>query len=71
MDVSWRKDEMIYTSMYFGHIGQRNIDLLFVQFNKNKLIVKDVNILLSISLNICFGCLKEPSHWEVSFECKQ
>ena len=30
-----------------------------------------VNIFLSISLNICFGCSKEPSHWDGSFECPQ
>ena len=29
---------------------------------------KIVNILFSISLNICFGCSKEPSHWDGSFE---
>ena len=29
---------------------------------------KIVNIFLSISLNICFGCSKEPSHWDGAFE---
>ena len=28
-------------------------------------------IFLSISLNICFGCSKEPSHWDGSFEYPQ
>ena len=35
--------------------------------NKN-LGVKIVNISLSISLNICFGCSKEPSNWDGCFE---
>ena len=26
------------------------------------------NILLPINFSICFGCSKEPSHWEGSFE---
>ena len=32
---------------------------------------KIVNISLPISLNICFGCPKEPSHWDGSFEYPQ
>ena len=32
---------------------------------------KIVNIFLPISWNICFGCLKEPSHWDGSFEYPQ
>ena len=30
-----------------------------------------VNIILSISFNICFGCSKEPSQWDGSFEYQQ
>ena len=30
--------------------------------------IKRWNIMLSISLNICFGCLKEPSQWDGSFD---
>ena len=26
---------------------------------------------MSVDLNICFGCLKEPSHWDGSFEYPQ
>ena len=29
---------------------------------------KNVIIFLSIGLNLCFGCSKEPSHWDGSFE---
>ena len=29
---------------------------------------KTVNIFLSIGFDICFGCSKEPSHWDGSFE---
>ena len=32
---------------------------------------KIVNTILPISLNICFGCSKEPSHWDVAFEYPQ
>ena len=32
---------------------------------------KIVNIFLSISFNICFGCSKEPSQWDSSFEYLQ
>ena len=28
-------------------------------------------IFLSISINMCFGCSKEPSHWDGSFEYPQ
>ena len=30
-----------------------------------------VNIFLLINLNMCFGCSKELSHWEGSFEYPQ
>ena len=32
---------------------------------------KSVSIFLSINLNMCFRCLKEPSHWDGSFEYPQ
>ena len=32
---------------------------------------KIVNIFLSIIFSICFGCSKEPSHWDGSFEYPQ
>ena len=32
---------------------------------------KSVIIFLSISLNMCFGCSKEPPHWDGSFEYPQ
>ena len=32
---------------------------------------KIVNIFLPISLNVCFGCSKEPSHQDGSFEYPQ
>ena len=30
-----------------------------------------VNNFFPISLNICFGCSKEPSHWDGSFDYTQ
>ena len=41
-----------------------------VQINK-KVGRKIAIISLSICLNICFGCSKEPSHWDGSFEYPQ
>ena len=35
---------------------------------KKKKLCKIVIIFLSVSLNICFGCSKEPSHRDGSFE---
>ena len=32
---------------------------------------KTVNIFLSINFNMCFGCSKEPSHRDGSFEYPQ
>ena len=32
---------------------------------------KNVNIFWPIIFSICFGCSKEPSHWDGSFECPQ
>ena len=32
---------------------------------------KIVNIFLPINFNICFGCSKEPSHWDGSFKYPQ
>ena len=33
--------------------------------------MKIVNIFLPISLNICYGCYKDLSHWDGSFEYPQ
>ena len=38
---------------------------------EEKKLIKVVNIFLPINLNICFGCSKEPSHWEGSLEYPQ
>ena len=42
-----------------------NIKLL--KFYLRKILI----IFLPINLNICFGCTKEPSHWDGSFEYPQ
>ena len=42
------------------------------RFRKTKIFKhKNVNIFLPIYFNICFGCSKEPSHWDGSFEYPQ
>ena len=40
-------------------------------FDKQIFERKIVNIFLPISLIICFGCSKEPSQWDGSFEYQQ
>ena len=40
----------------YGKYSVFTYEIRASRFNKN------VNIFLSISLNICFGCSKEPSH---------
>ena len=39
--------------------------------DEKKMGLKIVNIFLPISFNICFGCSKEPSDWDGSFEYPQ
>ena len=42
-----------------------------IGFDKQTFWAKIVNIFLPSSFNICFGCSKEPSHWDGSFEYPQ
>ena len=42
-----------------------------IGLDKQKFQRKIVNIFLPINFNICFGCSKEPSHWDGSFEYPQ
>ena len=47
-------------------------DILQHRFYINKIFEREiVNIFLFISFNTCFGCFKEPSHWDGSFEYTQ
>ena len=46
-------------------------DGLFIGPVKQKKLRKSVIIFLSISLNVCFGCSKETSHGDGSFEYPQ
>ena len=43
----------------------------FIGLDKKNFQHKIVNIFLPIMLSICFGCSKEPSHWDGSFEFPQ
>ena len=45
--------------------------LYYIGLNKQICECKIVNIFLLISFIICFGCSKEPSHWDGSFEYPQ
>ena len=61
----------LYSSLYGTFVM-----LVILQFpvsyntglDKQNFECKIVNIFLPISLNICFGCSKEPSHWDSSFD---
>ena len=47
------------------------VHITCVKLASFELVHKIVNIFLSVSLNICFGCSKEPSHGDGSFEYPQ
>ena len=49
---------------------EKNSHIIWGQLSKS-FERKIVIILLSISLNMCFGCSKESSHWDGSFEYPQ
>ena len=44
---------------------------MYTGLDKQNVQRKFVNIFLPINFNICFGCSKEPSHWDGSFEYPQ
>ena len=54
----------MYEAMWIGYSNS------YVLMGKN-CERKIVNIFLSISLNICFGCSKEPSYCDGSYEYPQ
>ena len=47
------------------------ITILIIGLDKPNFERKIVNIFIPISLSICFGCSKGPSHWDGSFEYPQ
>ena len=56
------------------HVKYINVQIqqdLIIGLDKQKNQRKNVIIFLPISFNICFGCSKEPSHWDGSFEYPQ
>ena len=61
-----RKMDTIFMKNFIGLSNW----ISYVVINK-KIGCKIVNIFLSISLNMCFGCSKEPSHRDGSFEHPQ
>ena len=62
--LNWRVSRLknlVYLDLcdkYIGPVKQNNLRKIAI-------------VLLSISLNMCFGCSKEPSHWDGSFEYPQ
>ena len=47
------------------------IHVCFTGTDKQKLEFQFASIFLSINLNMCYGCSKEPSQWDDSFEYPQ
>ena len=64
--VEWTFSYYSHNYQLFGHLSSS----FALNINKN-LQRKIVNIFLSICFNICFGCSKELSHWDGSFEYPQ
>ena len=54
-----------------GHEIGLSFDRLHTGLDKPNFEHKIVNIFSLISFNMCFGCSKEPSHWDSSFEYQQ
>ena len=55
------EDPNFIVSIFMGNSIGLNIEL-FTGLDNKIFEGKVVNIFLLISFNICFGCLKEPSH---------
>ena len=53
----------------FLFLPQIKINKFDIDRTNKTFVHKIVNIFLPIIFNICFGCSKEPSHWDSSFEC--
>ena len=60
-----------YTKVHYQ--GRKHFEPCYLGIHPNKEIYerKIVIISLPINLNMCFGCSKEPSHWDGSFEYPQ
>ena len=62
---------MFYIEMWDGELIIKfrinSNNSYYIGTDKQKCWGKVVIIFLSLSLNMCFGCPKEPSHWDGSF----
>ena len=56
---------------YMIYLKYKKIYKIYIGQDKQNFECKNVNIFLSSNLNICFGCSKEPSQWDGSFEYPQ
>ena len=64
--------ELMGGSRKFRQVGPENVFLTInTGLDKQRFSAKNVNIFLPTSLNICFGCSKEPSHLDGSLEYPQ
>ena len=59
-------DEMLHYRAF--HLGFHCLPKYLIGPVKQIFCHKIAIIYLSISLNMCFGCSKEPSHWDGSFQ---
>ena len=78
IDCCWLLCRVNYLFQQFLVVSQQSFILTccssaspFVQISNNKKLRKIVIVSLPISLNMCFGCSKEPSHRDGSFEYPQ
>ena len=73
---SWIKNIFIYQIyiIIFTLLCKNWINFLnecIIGLDKQKILVWFCKYFLTDQLNICFGCSKEPSHWDGSFEYPQ
>ena len=60
------------TSQTFENLDVASFAVILSQgFDKQNFQRINVNIFLPMGFNICFGCSKEPSHWDDSFQYPQ
>ena len=72
-NVRWSKPVVFVTNITICLTIVSNNKYIITGLDKQnkKIQLKIVNIFLHIIFNICFGCSKEPSHWDGSFEYPQ
>ena len=75
-EAFWKKGNISGAKNCFAgaltHVSMISIYLQLSKYWKISVFaLKIVIIFLTVSLNICFGLSKEPSHWDISFDNPQ